>query len=82
MAGLNDGSGNPNAPRKVVDFTVAGLATRVVSEAPTDADWGAYPPPNGTIVIEGRGDYTDGGNFVTLWIRLNGTWRSAVLDLT
>ena len=71
MSGLNDGSGRSGRERRVGDFTVAGLATRVTDQPPTDADWGETPPPNGTTVIE---------DAHTLWVRLGNQWYGRVLD--
>jgi hypothetical protein len=68
---LSAGSGRPGIPRTIGDFTVAGVATRVVTTAPSDADWGEdSPPPNGTVVFQTPD---------TLWVRLGGTWRSTIL---
>ena len=64
------GSGRAGAHLDTVDGTVAGVATRVVTSPPQDSDWGAEAPPNGTMVWEADG---------ILWVRLNDTWRSAVL---
>lgn len=70
---LGAGSGRPGIPRTIGDYTVAGLATRVVTTAPTDADWGAETPPNGLICFQ-----IDGEDLI-LWIRWGGTWRWAIL---
>lgn len=69
---LGAGSGRPGATRQVGDFSVAGVATRVVTVPPTDADWGDTPPPNGTMAFEDT----------ILWVRVSGTWKSVALDLT
>ncbi len=63
---LGPGAPGTLSPRTVQDFTYAGVASRVMTTSPpTDADWGASPPPDGTLVIG-----LDG----FLWIRFNGNW--------
>lgn len=63
---LDQGSGRPAVNKTIGDYTVAAVATRVVTASPTDADWGAEPPPNGTMVWESG----------ILWVRLDGTWQT------
>lgn len=71
---LGSGSGIPGSSKNVGNFTVAGVATRVVTVPPTDADWGPEPPPIGTIVFEA------GVNGVILYVRVAAaTWASTVL---
>lgn len=66
---LGPGSGIPGSPQTVGDFTIAGVATRLITTSPTDADWGPTPPPLGTFV--GEGD----ANGVILWMRVGvGVW--------
>jgi len=56
---------------QVADYTYAGVATRKMAAGPpTDADWGASPPPDCTMVVS-----IDG----FLWVRLNGVWCYAEL---
>jgi hypothetical protein len=69
MAGTNTlGPGSPGAqlPTQVADYSYAGMATRVMTNSPpADSDWGATPPPDGTMVIT-----TD----QFLWVRTGGAW--------
>lgn len=72
---LGEGSGRPGISRAIGDFTVAGVATRVLDNvAPADTDWGASPPPNGTLVFQ-----MDGADLV-LWIRYDDTWHWKIID--
>jgi len=69
---LGPGAPGTLSPRTIQDFTYAGIASRVMTNSPpTDGDWGASPPPDGTIVI-GQDNF--------LWVRVNSVWCYAVLQ--
>ena len=64
---LGPGSGDPNIPRVPADFTIAGVATRLKAGPPLDTDWGADPPPEGTVCADSENGY--------LWVRMaSGEW--------
>lgn len=63
---LGLGSGRPNIPTALGDFSIGGVSTRVLpaGTSPTDADW-PDTPPNGTVCFEGDS---------IRWTRLGGSW--------
>lgn len=71
MANLDGGSGRPGISRSIGDFTVAGVATRVITVPPTDLDWEGEAPPNGMIVLQDPN---------ILWIKTTLGWMYTVLD--
>ena len=71
---LGTGSGRPNVSRKLLDATVAGVATRTVTTIPTDADWGDETPPDGIFCFDASGMF--------LYFRAGGTWYSMPLDVS
>ncbi len=63
---LGPGTPGIQPQRSVVDYSYAGVATRVMpTSPPTDADWGGPTPPDGLMVV---------GQDGFLWVRFNGNW--------
>ena len=52
---LGSGSGRPGITQKLGDYSVAGVATRLISYSgpPLDSDWGQEGAPPGTLVSDG-----------------------------
>ena len=68
---LGAGSGlPPGTVPGLIDGTIGSVAIRTSSFAPSDADWGAVPPPNGTLCLEHITG--DGGGI--LHVRVDGVW--------
>lgn len=65
------GDGSRLGGRKIIDGTVAGVATRTTDEPPQDSDWPEGAPPDGTTVWEGNH---------TQWVRLGGIWYGRMMS--